>query len=199
MTTLTHYWSSETRSEINKALIAFQLEGVTLDKDREVPAGGSRTRKYITLDNILRHIRNPLAKHGLFIEQHLAGELFLTRINHVSGEYIMSGIPFQEMQGNNTTKIQNAGGGITYLRRYALISILGLAADEDDDGATTQVEVKKAAPVQKVLKSMDDATLAKAIDSIISGGTTIDKIGAVYSLTTMQFNALAAAASTVKP
>lgn len=190
------YWESPSRSEINKALLAFHMEGISLDKDRTIEAGSRGTRKYITLDNIIRTVRPALAKHGLFIEQHLSGDLFLTRINHVSGEFVCSGIPFQEMQGQGTTKIQNAGGGLTYLRRYALTSILALTADEDDDGSTSTIEVKKAEP-KAAKKPMDQVTLDKAAAAIQAGTTTIDKIASVYSLTPDQLAVLSNASKTV--
>jgi hypothetical protein len=65
------------------------------------------------------------------------------------------------------------GGALTYARRYALCSLLGIAADEDDDGATAaetpQVKIQPAKPAkpapinlkergQKAIEALDAAT-----------------------------------------
>jgi ERF superfamily len=46
---------------------------------------------------------------------------------------------------------QGQGSALTYARRYAVLSILGLVADEDDDGAAaSKPAAKKAAPANGV-------------------------------------------------
>lgn len=195
-----NYWQSEQRDKINAALLDFHKKGISLEKDRTVPAGSGKTRGYITLDNILRTVRKELAAHDLFIEQHLSGDLVLTRINHISGQYIMTGVPFQEMQGNNTSKIQNAGGGLTYLKRYALTAILGLTADEDNDGADSTLEVKKpgAKTNGKAVTKKELHDIDAAVKSVEAGKYTLQQIEAIYELTTDQFILLQDAAKSRK-
>lgn len=68
----------------------------------------------------------------------------LTRITHVaSGDSIEATAPL--MLDKQTA--QGLGSAITYMRRYALLSILGLVADVDDDG--NQAETAKPAARRK--------------------------------------------------
>ena len=56
--------------------------------------------------------------------------VLITRIIHVSGNEIISSI---ELVSKDEKDPQKLGAAITYMRRYSIISILGLEA-EDDDG-----------------------------------------------------------------
>lgn len=143
-----HYTTSETTDKVFKALHEFHKDPPPIVKEGTVSVPGRPERKYVTLDSILHAVRPALALQGLFIMQHLAGDSLLTIIQHESGQFIQSHFPFQTMQGSGTNNLQNLGGGLTYLRRYALTAILGIAADEDDDGSTGGIE-KKTEPVKK--------------------------------------------------
>jgi len=134
-----NFWESPSRANLNAAMVEFSKLNVTVKKDRDVEfttkSGGKMTRKYVTFDNIVMATKKPLAECGLFIEQHLAGDMVLTRLNHVSGEFVMSGFLFQKMDGNTlTNSLQNAGGGLSYIKRYAYSALLGIPSDDDMDG-----------------------------------------------------------------
>lgn len=134
-----YYWESIQRMNLNAAMVEFSKMDITVKKDREVDfqtkSGAILKRKYVTLDNIQKATKKPLAECGLFIEQHLAGDMVITRLNHVSGEFVMSGFLFQKMDGNTlTNSLQNAGGGLSYIKRYAYSALLGIPVDDDMDG-----------------------------------------------------------------
>ena len=63
---------------------------------------------------------------------------------HVSGESIVSRLPL--ILGRNSNAMFALGGAITYFRRYALLSILGLSADVEAD-LEDYVEPSTPAPV----------------------------------------------------
>lgn len=154
-----HYTTSETTDKVFKALHEFHKDPPPIVKEGKILMH-NKERKYVTLDSILHAVRPALALQGLFIMQHLAGDSLLTIIQHESGQFIQSHFPFQTMQGSGTNNLQNLGGGLTYLRRYALTAILGIAADEDDDGNTGGIEkksesVKKENEPEKWLNSTD--------------------------------------------
>jgi len=82
-----------------------------------------------------------MKKHGLGFTQLMQGTSLETRIFHVeSGEYLQSfaDIP-QDVQLKGMNNFQVAGSAITYFRRYALSSALGLVTDKDTEtgGAPT--------------------------------------------------------------
>jgi hypothetical protein len=150
-----NFWESPSRANLNAAMVEFSKLNVTVKKDRDVEfitkSGGKMTRKYVTLDNIVMATKKPLAECGLFIEQHLAGDMVLTRLNHVSGEFVMSGFLFQKMDGNTlTNSLQNAGGGLSYIKRYAYSALLGIPSDDDMDGEDQhKSQGKKPIPVNQ--------------------------------------------------
>lgn len=102
---------------------------------------------YATLQSVWEAARAPLYNNGLSIAQTFEAtdgtrmEITTTLI-HVSGQWIagtLSMIPQRQDP-------QGIGSAITYGRRYALASILGIVAEEDDDGnAASQQPMQGAA------------------------------------------------------
>ena len=141
-------------SALAEALIAAQAELPTaLGKDADNTDAGYR---YLTLDKLIAATRPILNKHGLAILQApttldrrnddgsislvpaLATRIISTdsgqsaqRAGAVASEYIEYVMPLylrdKDMQG--------LGAAITYARRYAWASALGIAAEEDTDAA----------------------------------------------------------------
>lgn len=109
-----------------------QFPPITRDKKVTVTSkrtGGTYTFNYAPLDSIFDKVRQPLANNGLAIAQTLDDGWLVTWLIHESGAYLTGRIalpPFEDIQG--------LGSAITYLRRYALQAMLGIAAEEDDDG-----------------------------------------------------------------
>jgi hypothetical protein len=112
-----------------KAQMAFPV--VTRSKTVRVTTktGGSYTFSYAPLDVILDAVRKPLADNGLAVVQLLDREALVTMLLHESGAFLEARTPIPA-----TADVQNFGSAITYLRRYALQALLGIAAEEDDDG-----------------------------------------------------------------
>ena len=97
--------------------------------------------KYATLDSILEKVRPILAKNGLSILQSQeiqeSSVVVTTLLMHTSGEWIetRAEAPFTTLKGMND--YQSLGAGITYLRRYAISSLLNIASEEDTDANAT--------------------------------------------------------------
>jgi hypothetical protein len=169
-------WQSEKQDKMIPALLKFHRSELRISKDRTVPVGGNRTRSYTTLDEILSKIKPVLTDCGLVLHQYLAGGEVVTMLTHESGQFIASKVAFVPMTGNNTNNLQNAGGGLTYLKRYCISALLGVNAEEDDDGATS------TGMVLTPLKDEQIPTIKKAINE----GYTIEQVKQKYSLTTKQ-------------
>lgn len=117
--------------EILKDLVKAQLEIKAPEKDKVNPRFKT---KYCSLDAIYSACREPLAKHGITLShsvENIEGKAVLvTSLNHVSGESLSNKIPlFIEQQTS-----QGFASALTYSRRYAICSLLGLPTDDDDDG-----------------------------------------------------------------
>lgn len=130
---------SESIVEITKALIAVQKEMVPVKKSADNPFFHS---KYAPLDKVAPLALKLLNKQGIAVLQPTdnllndglnSSELvtaLTTTLLHTSGEWISSTQPLVLDKDNP----QGQGSAITYGRRYALMSMIGMVADEDDDG-----------------------------------------------------------------
>ena len=91
--------------------------------------------KYADITDVLSAVRPHFAKHGLTILQptRIDGNALqvATRIVHdVTGQFEESLYPVAAIGADH----QALGSALTYARRYALCSMIGLAPDEDADG-----------------------------------------------------------------
>jgi len=121
-------------AELTKVFCAFHQDVSTIHKEANAQYG-----KYADLATVLSTVLPALSKNGLAVVQTFqpgaeAGEqLLVTSLLHTSGERIDSHLPLTVTKGRNP--LHDWGGATTYSRRYALLSILSLAAGiEDDDG-----------------------------------------------------------------
>ena len=130
---------SETIIEISKALFEFQSKAHKIIKKANNPFFNS---KYADLPSILDEISEPLKECGLVLSQHPDGDGLTTLLIHAkSGEYFMSNGTMKPVKNDP----QALGSAITYQRRYAICSILGLNVDKDDDGNEASQPQKSAA------------------------------------------------------
>lgn len=123
---------SDTIKDLATALAKTQAQLKPAIKDSTNPHFKS---KYADLGAIWDACRKALADNGLSIVQmptdSADGRVALTTVLlHTSGEYI--GTTFSTRLQQDSA--QGVGSALTYLRRYALASIVGIVADEDDDG-----------------------------------------------------------------
>jgi hypothetical protein len=146
---------SETIAELATALSKAQGQIEDASKDGLNPAFRS---KYADLAAVRAVIREPLAVNDLAVMQFPR-----TRQNYVEVETMLvhkSGEFFSETLEIPVAKFDahGIGSGITYGRRYGLMSILCLAAVDDDGNAA--VEKTPAPPVKKALSPNEVSALA---------------------------------------
>lgn len=122
--------------ELAAALAKAQGEVKAAIKDSENPAfkrDGAGTR-YADLASVWNACRAALTKHGLSVVQATefdANDLWLeTILLHSSGESMKGRYPLRPQ----VQTPQGYGSALTYARRYALAAMVGVVADEDDDG-----------------------------------------------------------------
>jgi hypothetical protein len=130
----------EARVQLQAALAEAQGEFPAISREKSVTVktrdGSSYSYSYADLATILAAVRPVLAKHGLAIIQPLESPAGVpsvrTEILHAAGGRIAAAFPLGALPDSP----QQRGSLITYVRRYALISMLALAAEDDDDGRT---------------------------------------------------------------
>ena len=103
---------------------------------------GSRAQygKYADLQTVLQTITPVLSEHGLFLSQSFDSCALQTTLYHISGESISSVCQLVVADGRNP--LHAWGAAVTYQRRYAVLSLLGLAT-EDDDGDSMEHRMTK--------------------------------------------------------
>lgn len=124
---------SNTIGALAKALAAAQGMMKHAVKDSANPHFRS---KYADLASCLEAVREPLSKNGIAIVQlpsRSADGLveLTTMLVHESGEWIGSTAATRVAKDD----AQGMGSAVTYLRRYSLMSVTGLGADDDDGEA----------------------------------------------------------------
>ena len=97
--------------------------------------GAGYTFDYAPLEEVVNAIKDGLAENGLSRQQYLfrdsSGLYWLrTVLWHASGEWISGDYPV--IYAKDTA--QGFAGGVTYAKRNGLSLLLGLAAEDDDDG-----------------------------------------------------------------
>lgn len=126
----------EKTQSLLKSLAAFQYECPIIHKDT---SGYNYT--YADLPKIISTIMPLLQKHNLCFSQPIMGTQLRTIIYHTeTGESLESITDIPVIDLSKMNRYQSFGSGITYYRRYALSSILGIVTDKDNDASGEQVK-----------------------------------------------------------
>ena len=150
---------------IAKALATAQMEMTKAQKDSNNPH--FRT-KYADLGNVMDACMGALNKNGIAVIQPVTdgegGRCVSTRFIHESGEMLECSVPL--IVGKND--MQGLGSAITYARRYGLMSLAGIAP-EDDDGNQASKNPPKAQEVspQQYISLRDKAEQAGVAEAKI--------------------------------
>ena len=125
---------SESINELASALSKAQASIEGASKDATNPHFRS---KYSDLAACWSACRKPLSDNGLAVIQIPSAEgnnvTITTVMTHSSGQFIEGSLTVQNQNQKNAA--QGVGSCITYLRRYALCSFVGIAPEEDDGQA----------------------------------------------------------------
>lgn len=123
--------------EINKKIAAVKSELGIMAKDSSNPFHGSR---YFDINALLGVVEPVLSKHGLLLIQPIYDGRVTTKIIDIeTGEEISSVLALSE-----DPNPQKRGSEITYYRRYTLVSLLAIQAEDDDGNAAIPAPTKRA-------------------------------------------------------
>src|SRR5439155_2456193 len=135
--------SSETVAALASALAKAQAELINPEKSLTAtirtgrPGDGERSFRYAPLSSGLDIVRKTLGQHEIATLQttaidQTAGMVNLTTtLAHSSGEWIASDWPVCPIA--ETANPQRMGAALTYARRYALFTLVGIAGEDDLD------------------------------------------------------------------
>jgi recombination protein, phage associated len=135
----------ENKKNILKAISEFQQEVPVIHKDTQ---GFKNNYTYASLPKIFEVINPLLKKHGLGFTQLLEGNSIRTIVYHLETFETLESVAEipQNVELGGMNKFQVLGSAITYFRRYALSSILGLVTDKDTDAQGEQITAQKPLP-----------------------------------------------------
>lgn len=166
-------------NEINELAAALsKLQGEVLNATADAKG---YNYSYAKLDQILDIARPLMAKYGLSLTQMPTtatdGKIGLTSLlMHTSGQSIQSFFELPIEAAAKMSTAQACGSVITYMRRYALAAIIGIA-QTDEDAATQEVKKAKSAireeELQACIKSIRDC---KTMDQLKLLFESIDPI-----------------------
>ena len=144
---------SENIDQLASALAKAQSQLQPVKKTGRNPHLGN---EYATLDDIIGSSRKPLTDNGLAYTQLLQGKngtvKLTTMLMHESGQWLSGSVVIKAGAVKGPiNEVQALGRDITYMKRYALAALLGIAAETDDDGNGHQ-QPKQARPAQKQQK-----------------------------------------------
>ncbi len=138
---------------------------------------------YASLGAVIAGSRSVLAKFGLAVTQLTFGEDGVigveTVLTHSSGEWISERVSMQAGEERGKSSAQVAGSIVTYLRRYALASILGIYADEDGDGnepKPAELKAREEKPKAKAVSDSETMTIERACAITNSEGVKYGEI-----------------------
>src|SRR5262245_56807730 len=135
--------SSETVAALASALAKAQAELVNPEKSLTAiirtgrPGDGERSFRYAPLSTGLTIVRKTLGQHEIAtlqttaIDQGAGMVNLTTTLAHASGEWIASDWPVCPIA--DTANPQRMGAALTYPRRYALFTLVGIAGEYDLD------------------------------------------------------------------
>lgn len=154
-----------------EALVSFHKTVPAIGKTANAQYG-----KFADLETVLSTVTPHLIKNGLVVSQTFepsegVDPILVTKLLHVSGAELVSRLPMIVGKGRNV--LHDFGSSCTYLKRYALLAMLGLTADMDmdgdfaDDKPAAKPQAKKAPAVKEV--SSEDQPLSEEERQMLIG------------------------------
>ncbi len=131
----------EARKEYHRAMADFKANPPKIEKDKTVAYGNTKYN-HASLGNVTEKISQELSKYGLSASWTTKqnGAVSVTcRITHIKGHSEETTLSAEADKSGSKNSIQAIGSTITYLERYTLLALTGLATyDQDDDGQAAE-------------------------------------------------------------
>lgn len=172
--------------ELYNKILAVQLALPKIDKDGVNPHFKS---KYTTLPNVLSILLPILNSNGLIVSNRMIdGFVEVQIIDCDTEQKISTQIPII-----GGTDMQKVGSIFTYAQRYGILSLLGLAADLDDDANAASVKQEVAPPPLALMTNQERRQLVELssnmpaahkefVDKVLlEKGTTSEKAQAIIN------------------
>lgn len=160
--TLHERWeANNARKAYHEAMTAFKANAPKILKDKEVSFGqGKAAYKHASLGQVAEKVAAEMSKHGLSASWRVTqnGQVAVTtRVAHVLGHHEETTLSAPADTSGSKNSIQAIGSTISYLERYGLLAICGLATyDQDDDGNSVVSEVIDEKQLSQIMDFVAD-------------------------------------------
>ncbi len=184
------YDAMQAKKAYMEAMTAFKANPPKIIKDRKVSyrAGtGTTSYNHATLANVTDTINKSLSEHGLtasWVTQQNNGTITVTcKITHVMGHSESTCLTASPDNSGSKNPIQAIGSTVTYLERYTLLALTGLATYEQDNDGGEPKEPQTASA--KAMEIVDEAfqEFEKMHADLLADGFHYDKdkfVKAIY-------------------
>ena len=148
--------AKQAKREFDEAMSRFREACPLIVKD----ADGHNT-KYAKLSSAIAAVKQPLADNGLSHSwrTNQEGEQISVTcvVSHIGGHSERTRLSSEPDKSGGKNSIQAIGSAVSYLQRYTLFSILGIASsDMDDDGATAEADLIDAQTLHEIEALCDE-------------------------------------------
>jgi hypothetical protein len=174
------YEANEAKKAYHVAMTAFKVNPPRIEKDAHVSYGTTNYR-HATLANITEKINTALSSHGLSAAWE-TGEAekaisVTCKITHILGHSESTTLSAGADNSGGKNSIQAVGSTITYLQRYTLLAITGLATHEsDDDGKGAEAEYIDEDQLEKFNLAIESKQIDLGMFLDYMGAKSLDKI-----------------------
>lgn len=181
----------QAKKAYTKAMAEFKANPPTIEKDKNV---AYKTTKYshASLGNVTKQINKALGEHGLSaswpLDQGQGGIKVTCVITHELGHSESTSLTAGADSTGSKNTIQAMGSTISYLQRYTILALTGLATeDQDDDGQTTEIQYISEKQVSEITDMLNDLySNQKDIDGFMKHC----KIESVESILAKNYNSI---------
>lgn len=159
--------ANEAKKAYVKAMAAFKADPPKIEKDRKV-SYNKTNYSHASLGNVTEKINSGLGAHGLSAawatEQNGTAIKITCTITHMLGHSESTSLTAPADTSGAKNNIQAIGSTISYLQRYTLLSLTGLATqDQDNDGMpVAPVATLDEKQVSQVIDMMNAANVDHA-------------------------------------
>lgn len=175
--------ANEAKKAYVRAMSDFKTDPPEILKDKHVSystKGGITDYDHATLYNVTTTINAELSKHGLSASWKTSqdsGSVAVTcKISHILGHSEETSLSAPPDATGSKNAIQSIGSTVTYLQRYTLFAITGLAGKNQDDdgaGADKKPKPKPGKPTDENNRVLD--AVIEKLEPAVTKNRVIDK------------------------
>jgi hypothetical protein len=178
--------ANEAKKAYHQAMAAFKANPPVIVKDKHVrfaTKAGVTEYNHASLGKVTSTINSALSEHGLtaaWKTDQVDGQIKVTcTITHELGYSESTSLSSGSETSGTKNSIQAMGSAITYLQRYTLLALTGLATHEqDDDGAGSEKPVITEKQAESIRNALEDTDSDEQVFLAWIGADSIENIPA---------------------